>query len=106
MAADDYSPRYVGDTLKPLVAQFNYKDGTPIPLASATLALVMESGATRRTGTGTWAITGDGSAGQATYAFSDTDVGTVGDWLLQAAITIAGKTEHTDTKLLQIIATL
>ena len=102
--ADDYSPLYQGDTLKPLIAQFNYRDGTPIPLNGATLALVMESAATRRTGTGTWAVVGDGSAGQATYAFSAADVATVGDWLLQASITISSATEHTDTKLLQIVA--
>lgn len=103
---EDFAPKYVGDTLDPLVGQFQYKDGTPIPLAGATFTLVMVSNTgTRQVGTGTWTID-NASAGQAHYSWSAADVATAGTWTIQVSYTIGGQTEHCDPKILPILPVL
>jgi hypothetical protein len=104
MADDDFNPWVQGDTLMPLIVQFDTRNGE-LPITGNALSLVMTNGATRHVGTGTWNIT-DGAAGHATYTFSDADVATPGTWSLQASRTVAGKVQHTDTRLMQIVAPL
>lgn len=103
MATEDYSPKYTGDTLDSLVVQFQYKDGSPINLTSATLGIVMVSSTgIRQVGTGTWTIDG-AAAGQAHYDWSSADVATAGTWTIQVSFTVSGQTEHCDPKTLIIL---
>lgn len=100
---DDFSPIYQGDTGAPFNPVFTHLDGSPVSLSGATITMKMENHAgTIITCVGTWTIT-DAINGKASYAYTSTDVATVGVWLLYITITIAGKPVHADTKTLEIL---
>lgn len=104
---DDYSPIYQGDTGAPFDATFQHADGTSVSLTGATITMKMQGVSATESGTvitcaGTWTIT-SASTGEASYAYTSTDVGTVGLWAMYITITIAGKPIHADIKYLQIL---
>jgi hypothetical protein len=99
---EDYSPIYAGDTASPLVAQFSYKDGSAVNLTGATISMKMEDSAgNEKAASGTWTID-DVTGGNAHYNYANADVNEVGMWTLFITITIGGKPEHADERLLEI----
>ncbi len=108
-ATDDYSPIYQGDTGAPFNPVFTHiGDGTAVNLTGATISMKMQGVSAGESGTvitctGTWTIT-DATNGKASYAYTSTDVATIGVWLMYITITIAGKPVHADTKTLTILA--
>lgn len=107
-AIDDYSPVYQGDTGAPFNPVFTHLDGTAVNLTGAALTMKMQGVSAGESGTviictGTWTIT-DATNGKASYAYTSTDVATIGVWQMYITITIAGKPVHADTKPLTILA--
>jgi hypothetical protein len=108
---DDFSPMYVGDTLRPFAPVFAQKqaDGTytAVNIAGATITMKMQgtdsiTSGTTKTCNGTWSID-DAANGKAHYAWQTADVNTAGLWALYVTISIGGLPVHGDFKLLQIL---
>lgn len=102
--ADDFSPIMVGDIGAPFDPVFVHKDGTVEDLTGATITMIMEDAEGNvKTAAGIWTIT-NASGGQASYSYAASDVNTAGNWTLYITITVGGKSKHTDTKQLEILA--
>lgn len=102
MAANDFSPIYVGDVGIPYAPQFLHRDGSVVDLSNATLSIVyVSSTGTRKNGAGVWSID-NASQGLAHYTYDPADVNTAGTWTFQVEVTVNGKPVHTDTDILQI----
>lgn len=81
--ADDYTPRYVGDTGNPLTITFkdglgNIYDLTNLTAADFSLKLVPVEGGTTINCAGTWTIQSPGINGVAQYPWQPADVATAG----------------------------
>lgn len=104
--SEDFSPRYVGDTSRPLHATFTLHDGTIDPLTSAsnlTMKFRNTANGTVRTGTGTWTIL-DAANGIASYAWSSADVAAAGTYKIWPSATMGdGPANWDDTHILEIL---
>lgn len=92
--ADDYSPRFQGDTAKPLVVRVVHINGVE-DLTGATFSLSMQSVEDPdiiKMCTGPW----DVSSETAIYSYQPEDVDTVGSWKLWIKMVIDGDTGHLD----------
>lgn len=105
--ADDYTPRYQGDTSDPLQCTFTDHSGTAYAITGATnLTLKLQNIASGdvTVGQGTWSIT-DGPNGKANYQWAANDVANAGQYNLSVSMTLNdGTTKHFDDKPLEIKA--
>lgn len=102
--ADDYSPRYVGDTSDPLQCAFTDHSGAVYPITGATnfvMRFKNTASGTATTGTGTFTIT-DGPGGKGTYTFGANDVAVAGIFEIQPSMTLFdGTVKHWDWRTLE-----
>lgn len=103
---EDYTPRYQGDTDRPLQHTFTDHLGATISLTgavAATMTLRMHNQGTGAVtmGTGTWTIT-DAANGLAFYAWSAADVAVAGIYLIQAGVIFPDGPLHFDARVLEI----
>ncbi len=107
--ADDYTPRYVGDTSDPLLCSFTDHSGVAYAITGASnfvLKLKNQITGALITGSGTFQIT-DGPGGKGTYTFASSDVAVAGSYDLQVALQLNnGTTKHFDLRSLEILAPL
>jgi hypothetical protein len=111
ITTDDYSPRYVGDTGKPLVHQFIDKIGavhdlTGVNQANMTFVMKNKETGTVKTGGGSWTILTPATDGQARYTWVANDVNEAGIWLIQAYVPFPDGGQHFSIKELEILAHL
>lgn len=105
--ADDYTPRYTGDTANPLQVTFQDHLGVAYSLAgleptSFTLSLTNVSNGIEIVGTGVWSVVIAG-LGQAQYVWSPADVALPGLFMLQVQILFPTGTLTFDSVPLEIL---
>lgn len=102
--ADDYSPRWVGDTSHPL--QHTFVDGagkphdlTGVVSSQMTFVLVNADSGVRKVGAGTWTIDPTTAAqGIAVYHWNAADVNTAGLFQIQASVPFTDGLLHFEIK--------
>lgn len=104
--ADDFSPRYVGDTADTLQCTFVDHGGAVYPILGATnltMKLKNTSSGTVTTGSGTFNIT-DGAGGKVEYIWAASDVANPGTYEVSVSMALDdGSTKHFDWRLLEIL---
>lgn len=94
--ADDFTPRYVGDTGNPLTVTFadglgKVYDLTNLTAADFSFKLVpVEGGTTINCTGGTWTIQSPASAGVAQYPWQPADVATAGLFYVRVKANVNG----------------
>jgi hypothetical protein len=93
--ADDYTPRYVGDTANPLIVTFadglnKVYDLTLLGPSDFSMKLVPVEGGTTLVCTATWAIQSPATAGVAQYPWQSADVATAGEYFVRVKANVNG----------------
>jgi hypothetical protein len=105
LVADDYSPIYVGDTLKtfaPVFISKTTKAAIDLTGLTITMRMLNTDDGTVKVCSGTWTID-DATNGKAHYQYQSGDVDTAGTWDMQMKLTDgSGKFVHGDIKVLEI----
>jgi hypothetical protein len=112
LAADDYSPRYVGDQSKPLGHTFVDASGkafdlTGVVAANMTFKMHNANSGVSKTGLGSWTIAApDAPNGLAYYHWNAADVADADLWQIQAGVPFSDGMQHFQIKEIQFIVPL
>ncbi len=106
MAADDYSPRFAGDTSDPLAVTFTDSFGNPYNITGATalsLKLLYHNSGLVVPGIGSFQVV-NGPAGTALYSWNAADTAITGLCDIAVSVDLPNGTKHFQTKPLEILA--